>query len=326
MSPESQDLLLAAMGNRSEPPLCLGDAWVDPWPVVRAFVTALRVAPETKGLDWASDDDLFKRAHALDLESTFKWLEGNGQLDVAIAREDSIEYEWDRIIGDPANRPIVRPRDFVCLMHWAISIDWHMLGAVASKCLSRAPCRGGAAMSLPFEVVAARGSRFTVRTNGSQYAAQFHLGDRVILLSGAPDLNDHLHAYLALHEAAQVGSGCWLLDDVGPEERIEMLPATCSGGTPIGAERLVGASTDSDPAWVVIAADGTFGASINLKGFRAETVAFCHVQMRGMSWPKPGRLIFHKDGRQTLLWTVFKGGELEWRIRLGDATHDLESE
>lgn len=326
---ETLEFLRTATSRSGKEPASIvenSDVWVDPRPVVQAFVTALRVAPETQGLVWQSDDALVCEALESDLQSGFDWLKGNQQLDVAIAHADSIVFEWGRLIGDPTNRPIVRPSEFVVLMHWALSIDWRAVGAVASKCLSRAPCRGGSAMSLPFEIVAERGSRLTVRTDGELYAAQFRVGDRTILLSGAPHLDDHLDGYLALHAAARAGSGSWLVDDVGPQERIEMLAATCVGGAPIGAERLVGASTISDPAWDVIAAGGTFGASINLEGFRAETVAFCHVQMRGFSMHKPSRLIFHKDGHQTLLWTVFKGDRLEWRIRLGNATHDLENQ
>ena len=45
-----------------------------------AFVTALRVAPETQGLVWQSHDELVCEALESDLQSGFDWLEGNRQV------------------------------------------------------------------------------------------------------------------------------------------------------------------------------------------------------------------------------------------------------
>ena len=133
-----------------------------------------------------------------------------------------------------------------------------------------------------------------------------------------------IDAYLALHADPSAGR----LDGI---VQFEMLASTAAGGA-VGAERLVGAATlSTDPStepWIVRAADGRFSASINLEGFRAETVAFCHVQTLGCRSgppPPPRGLVFHRDGRQTLLWTVYRGGELEWRVQMGDSTHDLDA-
>jgi hypothetical protein len=130
---------------------------------------------------------------------------------------------------------------------------------------------------------------------------------------------DDIDAYLALHSDPSAGY-------FNGVSTFEMLASTAAGGE-VGAERLVGATTVAPEPWIVVAADGRFAASINLQGMRAETVAFVHAQTLGRSVkppPSPSRLVFHRDGRQTLLWTVYKAGELEWRIQMGDSTHDVD--
>jgi hypothetical protein len=57
------------------------DVFVDPRPVVRALVSALRCEPETAGLEWRSHDPVVRDALAIEPAAV-----SNPELEVVIAR------------------------------------------------------------------------------------------------------------------------------------------------------------------------------------------------------------------------------------------------
>ena len=304
------------------------DVWVGHMPCCRPLAGSLRLTDRLPK-EWVSKDPMVLELLQRPIEEVYRWLQENQELQVAIVDHTTVEDKWRQLFGDMPGRPTLEPKlELAALYKWGVELSWGQLGARAKNEISTSPARGGGSGQ--------RSQAFTVdrlkqyRELEGETVIEFRIGDRTVMLSGlplrpGPDLEHRRQAVAALHEDPGAGTE----HRAGPGDQIEMLPVVFGGdGTArMGIDRMLGTAS-TDGMCVVTRVAGNCATSITVDGIKAEAMAFMVVRygyVVGMGFKQQRRFRFHDGkGNQWVRLTVWKAGEVEWQIEMGNSCHAIE--
>jgi hypothetical protein len=301
------------------------DVWVGHMPCCRPLAASLMLTDRLPK-EWVSKDPMVLELLKRPIEEVYRWLQENQELQVAIVDHTTVEDKWRQLFGDMPGRPTLEPHlELAALYKWGVEWSWGQLGARAKNETSTSPARGGGS--------AQRSQAFTVdrlkqyRELDGETVIEFRTGDRTVMLSGLPlppgrELEHRRLAVAALHEDPGAGTE----NRAGPDDQIEMLPVVFGGdGTArMGIDRMIGTAS-TDGMCVVTRVAGNCATSITVDGIKAEAMAFMVVRYRSMGFKQQRRFQFHDGkGNQWVRLTVWKAGEVEWQIEMGNSCHAIE--